>query len=73
MPDVPAASESFAPSGAGEDEFTVESIKKKKRFKLGQVQYLAKWAGHNNSFSRWLSIDDSKCDDRTRETSACHT
>ena len=30
MPGVPTASESPAPSGAGEDEFTVESIKKKR-------------------------------------------
>ena len=44
VPSVPAASKSPAPSGAGEDEFTVESIKKK-RVKLGQVQYLVKWAG----------------------------
>ena len=62
VPDVPTASESPAPSGAGEDEFTVESIKKK-RVKLGQVQYLVKWAGYNNRFNRWLSIDDLQCDD----------
>jgi hypothetical protein len=62
VPDVPTAPESPAPSGAGEDDFAVESIKKK-RVKLGQVQYLVKWAGYNNRFNRWLSIDDLQCDD----------
>ena len=51
VPSVPAASESPAPSGAGEDEFTVESIKKK-RVKLGHVRYLVKWAECNNRFNR---------------------
>ena len=57
VPDVPTAPESSTPSGIDGDEFTVESIKKKS-VRLGQVQYLVKWAGYNNSFNRWLSIDD---------------
>ena len=44
VPDAPTASESPTSSGAGEDESTVERIKKK-RVKLGRVQYLVKWAG----------------------------
>ena len=60
--DIPTASESPTSSETGEDEFTVERIKKK-RVKLGQVQYLVKWAGYNNRFNRWLSIDNLQCDD----------
>ena len=41
VPDVRTVSESPISSEAGEDEFTVERIKKK-RVKLGQVQYLVK-------------------------------
>ena len=46
----------------GDLVYEVEAIKKKK-VKLGQVQYLIKWKGYNNRHNVWRGIDELKCDD----------
>jgi hypothetical protein len=61
-PAVPITPESSPSSEAGEEEYVVEIIKKKRVVK-GSVQYLVKWAGWNNRFNQWKSIDDLHCDE----------